>query len=108
MSKSKDTKKGLTPDTSEVISGLVRVEPEFNEGVTTSHSEAPEFGYPKTNVAIVEVNGKEVRKYTLKVHGPEFKKLANEYASHTKGAEVKLVLLEKGVICPACGHEFHP
>jgi hypothetical protein len=81
MAKNKESKEALSPDIKET---------------------------PKFDVAIVEVDGKEARKYSLKTHGSDFAKLAEEFASHTKGAEVKMLRLEKGVTCPACGHEFHP
>jgi hypothetical protein len=60
------------------------------------------------NAAIVlNKEKREVRRYTLIVHGKNFEELANEFAG-ARGYTVKLEALEKGVTCPSCGHVFNP
>jgi hypothetical protein len=60
------------------------------------------------NAAIViNKDKREVRRYTLLIHGKNFEELANEFASN-RGYTVKLEALEKGVTCPSCGHVFSP
>jgi hypothetical protein len=73
-------------------------------------SEAKKTTSPASNfnaAIVLNKEKREVRRYTLIVHGKNFEELANEFASN-RGYTVKLEALEKGVTCPSCGHVFNP
>ena len=56
------------------------------------------------NTALIMNGMHEVRRYTLEVHGKEFKDLAEEFIIGRKNYTVVLKHLKKGMSCPACGH----
>lgn len=62
------------------------------------------------NAAIVyDTENREVRRYTLAIHGEDFADKANQFISHQDRANyiVKLVEVKPGIICPSCGYEIH-
>lgn len=62
----------------------------------------------EANTAIVfDKAGREVRRYTLDIHGEKFADLAYEFAEKN-GFSVKLENVEQGIKCPSCGYVFNP
>lgn len=62
----------------------------------------------KASVAVVKnAGGYEVRRYTLDIHGKNFKKLARQFAD-PRELEVELIEVKPGIKCPSCGHMIYP
>lgn len=57
------------------------------------------------NTAIVSDGKREIRRYSVELHGSDFADLAQQFADKFH-YQVELVTLEDGIICPACGHKF--
>lgn len=55
---------------------------------------------------ILNKEGREVRRYSLEVHGEEFVKLADEFAKKND-YKVEFKFVEEGIRCPSCGYVFH-
>jgi len=55
------------------------------------------------NTAIVLVGKREVRRFTVELHGTGFKKLAEQFVSDRKGYEVTMKDVKPGVRCKSCG-----
>lgn len=70
-----------------------------NETVPASKETAKKV---KDNVAIVKRDRQEIRRYTLAIHGKDFKKLAQEFADQ-KGYTVETDSISEGITCPNCG-----
>lgn len=62
---------------------------------------------PKYNAAAVLDGSREVRRYTLDIHGIKFADLAEQFAGK-RGFKVELVDVKPGITCPNCGHVFNP
>jgi hypothetical protein len=58
------------------------------------------------NLAVVSDNGREVRRFTLEMHGEGFADIAKMYATKRQ-LKVELFQDNSGVTCPSCGHKFH-
>lgn len=62
---------------------------------------------PEKVMEAVVYNGKyEIRRYSLSIHGEDYVKLAEDFASK-KNYTVRMEEAKVGVKCPACGHLFH-
>ncbi len=59
------------------------------------------------NTAIISNGAREIRRYTRKLHGADFTELAEQFCKKDKSYTMKLQTIKQGLICPACGHEFH-
>ena len=57
------------------------------------------------NVAVILDKKREVRRYTLDLHGEDFTKLAKTFAEDNK-YDVKLEEVGPSIECPSCGHKF--
>ena len=59
------------------------------------------------NVAVVKNDeGREVRRYTLDIHGKDFASLAEEFADKN-GYEIVLVKDREFILCPGCGRKIY-
>lgn len=58
------------------------------------------------NTAIVFDGNREVRRYSIDVHGPKFVEYANEFIVGRK-YRVEIRFVEMMHTCPACGHKWN-
>ena len=70
---------------------------------TSTEQKAEEI---KGNTAIVLDGNREVRRYSLDVHGPKYAKLAQDFIVDRKYT-VKYVDVQMMHTCPACGHKWN-
>lgn len=58
------------------------------------------------NTAVVMNGNKEIRRYTLEVHGEAFQKMASDF-SDKKGYSVVMKEEKPALICPHCGGKIY-
>lgn len=59
------------------------------------------------NTAVVMSGKNEVRRYTLDLHGENFKTLAKDFAGKHK-YDVSMQTAKEAIICPHCGGKIYP
>lgn len=85
--------------TSEKPSKTTTIEPQ-----ATAPAEVSLIEY---NTAIIRSDGREIRRYSIDMHGENFETLARQFASKFK-YDLEMKKVEPGVKCPSCGHVFNP
>lgn len=85
------------------------------EASSSSESTMPKTATPKKeaekkpeyNTAIVYDGKREIRRYTVEIHGSVFADKAEEFAMARK-YQVEYKNAKPMIACPSCGHRFDP
>lgn len=91
---------------SDVVAGQGVSNKEDAPSKTSATASAKEVSEVNT-AFVLDKAGREVRKYSLDIHGEKFADLAYEFAEKN-GFSVKLESVKQGIKCPSCGYVFNP
>jgi len=67
---------------------------------------APAKKVSYNTAVIIDKEGREVRRYSLEMHGEKWAELADEFAKKND-YRVEMKFVEEGIRCPSCGYVFH-
>jgi hypothetical protein len=87
----------------------VNSKPSVNDNPPQRKDSGEEEATPQTeekNIAIVKKGNQEVRRYTLVLHGENFKDLAETFAGKNNYSVV-MDTAKEGITCPSCKHVFY-
>ena len=91
---------------SDVVAGQEAIERDNMPSETDAAASAKEVSGTNTAVVFDKV-GREVRRYSLEIHGERFADFAYEFANKNDFS-VKLENVKQGIKCPSCGYVFNP